>query len=222
MGIRTKYRNLEMHRNMSRQLINKNQDDDETISIKENNAITKAIRRNSYRHSLTGEEMCIDFRKLQMKKLHDDLKNVNNFFHPSSSLKWTECDDSHGSISCKYAKQTEVLESGFLFVEPGGLWNLHWHKETEKYIVFGGRGIITVGDQEMDINADEDPTIVTIPGNVPHQVFNPYKKVLKLYYFFPEGERLDSDISYFFADGAVEEVIKTEQKIHGMFTNKRT
>ena len=30
---------------------------------------------------------------------------------------------------------------------------------------------------------------------------NPFDKVLKIYYYFPEGDRLDSDITYWYPDG---------------------
>ena len=40
-----------------------------------------------------------------------------------------------------YAKtEKTVLESGLMVIEPNGIWNLHWHKETEHYFVFSGKG----------------------------------------------------------------------------------
>ena len=54
---------------------------------------------------------------------------------------------------------------------------------------------------------------------MPHQVVNPFDKVLKIYYYFPEGDRLDSDITYWYPDGTKKEPgeqgndRKTENKI---------
>ena len=40
---------------------------------------------------------------------------------------------------------------------------------------------------------------------MPHQIVNPFDKVLKIYYYFPEGDRLDSDITYWYPDGTKKE-----------------
>jgi len=53
----------------------------------------------------------------------------------------------------------------------------------------------------MDVKADEDPTLIIIPGNVPHQIHNPYKETLKIFYYFPEGEFFKKEITYYFPDG---------------------
>ena len=55
----------------------------------------------------------------------------------------------------------------------------------------------------MDIDGDIENTVVIIPGNVPHQVYNPFTKPLRFFYFFPEGEKVATDIAYFFPDGRV-------------------
>ena len=66
-----------------------------------------------------------------------------------------------------------------------------------------GRGIFTVGDKEYDIDGDKDPTQLIIPGNVPHQMYNPFDKPLKYFFYFPDGEKLDQDIVYYFPNGTV-------------------
>ena len=38
--------------------------------------------------------------------------------------------------------------------------------------------------------------LVTIPGNVPHQSWNPYPEPLILFYFFPEGLEPTYEIKY--------------------------
>ena len=44
------------------------------------------------------------------------------------------------------------------------------------------------------------PVLVTIPGNVPHQVYNPHEEDLIWYYFFPEVTCTDT-MRYFYPCG---------------------
>ena len=71
--------------------------------------------------------------------------------------------------------------------------------ETEHYLVTSGRGTFTIGAEEKDIsiskvnycrvksqhevdNWTKFPVLITIPGNVPHQVHNPHDEDLIWYY----------------------------------------
>ena len=83
----------------------------------------------------------------------------------------------------------------------GGYEHLHWHKETQHYFVYRGQAIFTIGDQEMNVDADKDPTLIVIPGNVPHQIYNPNPEPVLFFYYFPQGETFDEDITYYFPDG---------------------
>ena len=49
------------------------------------------------------------------------------------------------------------------------------------------------------------PVLITIPGNVPHQVHNPYDKDLYWYYFFPEVESTNQ-MRYFYPCGSHTEI----------------
>ena len=98
-----------------------------------------------------------------------------------------------------------MLEGGISEVFPNCLTEIHWHRETEHYFVFSGRAIFTVGDQEMDVNGSEDPTLIIIPSNVPHKIYNPYDVPVKFYYYFPGGERIFKDVTYFFPGGGKRE-----------------
>lgn len=87
-------------------------------------------------------------------------------------------------------------------IKQGGRLGLHWHKETENYFIYEGRAIFTIGDKEFDVDGDKDPTHLTIPGNVPHEIYNPYPKTMKLFYYFPGGATFKDDITYYFPDGS--------------------
>ena len=63
--------------------------------------------------------------------------------------------------------------------------------------------MFTIGNEIREIDSDLSPTCVIIPGNVPHQVTNPFEKPLKIYYYFPEGERAETDITYYYPDGTI-------------------
>ena len=63
------------------------------------------------------------------------------------------------------------------------------------------------------------PVLVTIPGNVPHQVYNPYEEDLIWYYFFPEAECTNT-MRYFYPCGTHTDVYqrfpsneRSEQKL---------
>ena len=45
--------------------------------------------------------------------------------------------------------------------------------------------------------------MITIPGNVPHQTWNPYPEPLMIFYFFPQGENFKEHITYYFPSGLV-------------------
>ena len=47
----------------------------------------------------------------------------------------------------------------------------------------------------------EDPTLIVIPGNTPHQIYNKHDEPLLIFYVFPEGEKFAKDITYYFPDG---------------------
>ena len=51
------------------------------------------------------------------------------------------------------------------------------------------------------VDGDEDPTLVIIPGGVPHSIYNAFDKTVKMYYYFPGQERITSDITYCFPSG---------------------
>ena len=94
---------------------------------------------------------------------------------------------------------------GMVRIEPGGYFKLHWHAETEHYLIVSGHGRFTIGTEEKDIVATNFPTLITIPGNVPHQTFNPGKEDLIWYYYFPEADTLDN-MRYFYPCGARTEI----------------
>ena len=94
---------------------------------------------------------------------------------------------------------------GMVKIEPGGYFKLHWHAETEHYLIVSGHGRFTIGTEEKDIVATNFLTLITIPGNVPHQTFNPGKEDLIWYYYFPEADTLDN-MRYFYPCGARTEI----------------
>ena len=48
-----------------------------------------------------------------------------------------------------------------------------------------GIGKFQIGDQIKEVNANEDPTLIIIPGNTPHQILNEHDEPLMFFYYFP-------------------------------------
>jgi len=70
--------------------------------------------------------------------------------------------------------------------------------ETENYVMVSGRGEVTVGTETHEIDTSNGAVSINIPGNVPHQTWNPNPEPFIFFYFFPEGETLKNDIEYFY------------------------
>lgn len=87
-----------------------------------------------------------------------------------------------------------------------------------------GHGRITIGSEEKDVHADKVsdldqhvyrivkfPILITIPGNVPHQTFNPGSTDLIWFYFFPETKCCEK-MRYFYPNGKVYEQFPSTKK----------
>ena len=140
---------------------------------------------------------------------------MESFFQETTNIEWKSIDHIPGNSKVAYACLKGPRPMGMVKIEPGGYFKLHWHVETEHYLIVSGHGRFTIGTEERDIVADQVwlyadncynnsfnkfPTLITIPGNVPHQTFNPGQVDLIWYYYFPEVDTLDN-MRYFYPCG---------------------
>lgn len=71
-------------------------------------------------------------------------------------------------------------------------------------MVVSGKGKFTVGSEEMEVQVDKIPTLITIPSNVPHQTINTGTYDLIWFYFFPETECIGPMRYFYPGDQCVE------------------
>ena len=69
--------------------------------------------------------------------------------------------------------------------------------------IFRGTAVIQIGHKTIEVNGNNDPTLVIIPGNTPHQITNRCDEPVMFFYYFPEQETFEEDISYYFPCGEV-------------------
>ena len=101
----------------------------------------QALRRTSYTCSITGSKINLENRVVHQNDLDVYTGQTQTFFHPLNKTSRIEVKEPRSGKDVWYAKtEKTVLESGLMVIEPNGLWNLHWHKETEHYFVFSGKG----------------------------------------------------------------------------------
>ena len=52
-----------------------------------------------------------------------------------------------------------------------------------KYFFTTYTGDFTIGDEDKTVDGDAEPTLIVVPGNVPHRIHNPYdkKRVLNIF-----------------------------------------
>jgi mannose-6-phosphate isomerase-like protein (cupin superfamily) len=92
------------------------------------------------------------------------------------------CQEHAGSQPEKFYKTTlwqgEHMMVGMNCLEPGQVQNVHAHQGADKfYLVLGGRGLFTVGDEEREVDAG---SLVVAPSGVPHGVTNNASERLSL------------------------------------------
>ena len=68
---------------------------------------------------------------------------------------------------------------------------------------FRGTAVIQIGHKTIEVNGNNDPTLVIIPGNTPHQITNRCDEPVMFFYYFPEQVTFEEDISYYFPCGEV-------------------
>ena len=74
---------------------------------------------------------------IQHNQLDEFTGKTETFFHPLNKTSRIQVNEPRSGRRVSYIKTEEtVLESGLMIIEPGGLWNLHWHKEKtfEKFL----------------------------------------------------------------------------------------
>ena len=69
--------------------------------------------------------------------------------------------------------------------------------------MFRGTAVIQIGHKTIEVNGNNDPTLVIIPGNTPHQITNRCDEPVMFFYYFPEQETFEEDISYYFPCGEI-------------------
>ena len=83
-------------------------------------------------------------------------------------------------------------------------WILINISETEHYLIVSGQGKFTVGVEEMEIQVESMPVLVTIPANVPHQTLNTGTEDLVWFYFFPETQSIGAMRYFYVGHGCIE------------------
>ena len=195
--------------------------------------VRRSRTRNSYKNPVNNEQITWIERRMDAKPLSSKIGTMESFFQQvgwnsdlgqfwvnishefkekklfnrkkTEHAEWRSIDHIPGNCKVWYACLNGARPMGMVKIEPGGYFKLHWHAETEHYLIVSGHGRFTIGTEERDIVATNFPTLITIPGNVPHQTFNPGKEDLIWYYYFPEADSLDN-MRYFYPCGARTEI----------------
>jgi mannose-6-phosphate isomerase-like protein (cupin superfamily) len=74
---------------------------------------------------------------------------------------------------------TSTLTSGVAELQAEGLLAVHQHAAAEVYYVLEGRGVVTLGDRELEVVAGSS---VSIPGALPHGIRNTGADPLRVFY----------------------------------------
>ena len=78
---------------------------------------------------------------------------MHSFFQPSETAEWKSIEHIPGNSKVYYASLNGARPMGMVKIEPGGYFKLHWHAETEHYLIVSGHGRFTIGSEEKDIVA---------------------------------------------------------------------
>ena len=105
-------------------------------------------------------------------------------------LKWR-------TLLSKGLTASDSLTCGITVLQPGDWLAPHRHKPAEVYFMLEGRGIVTLGDEEVPAAAGDT---IFIPGMLRHGVRQAGDATLKLFYVF--GVDAFEDLEYLFPDEA--------------------
>lgn len=86
------------------------------------------------------------------------------------------------TLISKGVTPSENLTLGLGRLPPGGALHEHRHAQEEVYLVLEGSGLVTVGDEEVAVEAG---SAVFIPGDAPHSCENTGASDLRVAYVFP-------------------------------------
>merc|ERR1712147_612005 len=114
------------------------------------------------RNPLTDENITWIERKMDTKPLSIGVSQMESFFQETANIEWKSIDHIPGNSKVAYACLKGPRPMGMVKIEPGGYFKLHWHVETEHYLIVSGHGRFTIGTEERDIVADQFPTLITI------------------------------------------------------------
>jgi len=56
-------------------------------------AIKRALAKTKYAHLVTGAPFDLTNREIVHKPLHENIRSVEKFFRPNSSLKWIDLEN---------------------------------------------------------------------------------------------------------------------------------
>jgi len=89
-------------------------------------------------------------------------------------------------LSPKLKNSNHNLGLGVVEIPPGESGNAHQHTgEQETWYILSGMGKLIIGDVTYEIEPD---MVITAPENIPHQILNDGKEVLKaIFIFTPAG-----------------------------------
>ena len=76
---------------------------------------------------------------------------MENFFQPTDNIEWKSMDHIPGNKNSFYGVLNGARPMGMVKLGPGGYFKLHWHAESEHYLIISGHGRFTVGTEERDI-----------------------------------------------------------------------
>ena len=76
---------------------------------------------------------------------------MEELFQPTDNIEWKSMDHIPGNSKSYYGTLKGARPMGMVKLEPGGYFKLHWHAESEHYLIVSGHGRFTIGNEERDI-----------------------------------------------------------------------
>ena len=117
---------------------------------------------------------------------HSD-EATEQFTNPAHGrLKWR-------TLLSKGLTASDTMTCGVTVLRPGDWLAPHRHKPAEIYFLLAGRGVVTLGDKEVDAAAGDT---IFIPGMMRHGVRQAGDATLRLFYVFAVDAF--ADVEYLF------------------------
>lgn len=99
------------------------------------------------------------------------------------------------NLFCQGQTESDSLTLGLAIVHPNDALNPHRHEPSEIYYILQGEGVMTLGDQERTVRAND---AVFIPGHLRHGIAN--KSIQDLVFVYAFARDSFHQVTYIFPE----------------------